>query len=362
MNNAITQLQLTNFTKFSDLTINFSPRINVIIGENGTGKTHLLKAAYALCSGRSSFKNDTEIDDADLSTAVTAKLLKVFMPLENKLGNLRRHGAGNEGNAQIKAEFASEKKVRLSFHTNSKSVALQDNSAYAQALPASVYIPTKEVLSIMEGMPSLYKKFALSFDQTYADIFAWLELPPARADQIGEKSRWAMDKIEETIGGKFIFHGGGRVTFKTVDREFSANDIAEGFRKAGMLFRLLETTAIQPGISGPLFWDEPETNMNPKLMKLLVEILLELSRNGQQIMLATHDYVLLKWFDLLMDKSKGDHIRFHAVFKDPASGETMLESTEDYSSISPNPIADTFNDLIIAHARLRLKGAKNEQA
>ena len=61
MNNVITQLQLTNFTKFSNLTIKFSPGINIIIGENGTGKTHLLKAAYALCTGRSSFKSDAEI-------------------------------------------------------------------------------------------------------------------------------------------------------------------------------------------------------------------------------------------------------------------------------------------------------------
>lgn len=39
-------------------------------------------------------------------------------------------------------------------------------------------------------------------------------------------------------------------------------------------------------------------------MKDLVHVLLELARNGQQIILATHDYVLLKWFDLLMDKGK----------------------------------------------------------
>jgi len=356
MNNIITQLQLTNFTKFSDLTIDFSPRINVIIGENSSGKTHLLKAAYALCTGRSSFKNDAKIDDDDLSNAVTAKLLKVFMPLDGRLGNIRRHGAGNSGNAQLQAEFASDKKVRLSFHTNSKSVVMQDRTAYAQILPASVYIPTKEVLSIMEGLPSLYTKFALSFDQTYADIFAWLELPPARTEQVVGRTRWAMEEIEKAIGGKFIFHGGGRVTFKAGDDEYSANDMAEGFRKAGMLLRLLETTAIQPGISGPVFWDEPETNMNPKLMKLLVEILLELSRNGQQIILATHDYVLLKWFDLLMDKGKGDHVRFHALYRDGDSGDVKLDSTDDYKSITPNAIADTFNDLTIAQVRQKMGG------
>ena len=45
----------------------------------------------------------------------------------------------------------------------------------------------------------------------------------------------------------------------------------------------------------------------------IVQILLELSRNGQQVVLATHDYVLLKWFDLLMDERKEDHVRFHSL-------------------------------------------------
>jgi ABC-type multidrug transport system ATPase subunit len=136
--------------------------------------------------------------------------------------------------------------------------------------------------------------------------------------------------------------------------------MAEGFRKAGILSRLLETGAIQPGVSGPLFWDEPESNLNPKLMKLLVQILLELSRNGQQIILATHDYVLLKWFDLLMDKGKDDHVRFHALYRDDQSDDVKIDSTDDYREIENNPIAEAFNNLTIAHAKSRLKGAASE--
>jgi predicted ATPase len=48
---------------------------------------------------------------------------------------------------------------------------------------------------------------------------------------------------------------------------------AEGIRKLGILQLLLQNHQLDPGRTGPLFWDEPETNMNPKLMKLLVEIL-----------------------------------------------------------------------------------------
>ena len=208
----------------------------------------------------------------------------------------------------------------------------------------------------MEGFGSLYDKYALSFDLTYRDAYGFLELPTVRQEHLHEKSKWAIAEMEGICGGRFIFYGGGKVTFKTKDTEYSANAMAEGFRKAGMLSRLLEVGAIQPGISGTLFWDEPETNMNPKLMKLLVQILLELSRNGQQIVLATHDYVLLKWFDLLMDKGKEDYVKFHALYRDSESGEVKIDTADDYRAITPNAISDTFNDLTKEQVNRKMGG------
>lgn len=39
----IDYLYLNNFTVFKTLNIEFSKGVNIFIGENGTGKTHLLK-------------------------------------------------------------------------------------------------------------------------------------------------------------------------------------------------------------------------------------------------------------------------------------------------------------------------------
>ncbi len=125
----------------------------------------------------------------------------------------------------------------------------------------------------------------------------------------------------------------------------STSMTAEGFRKIGALQMLLLNRSVHPGIRGPLFWDEPEANMNPKLMKTVVEVLLELSRNGQQIIVTTHDYVLLKWFDLLMDKGKADHVRFHSLKRAGESGQIVVESTDDYSVISKSSISDAFAEL-----------------
>ena len=45
----IDYLYLNNFTVFNTLNIEFSKGVNIFIGENGTGKTHLLKLLYAAC-------------------------------------------------------------------------------------------------------------------------------------------------------------------------------------------------------------------------------------------------------------------------------------------------------------------------
>lgn len=340
----IESLALKNFTAFDDVVLEFSPKINVVIGENATGKTHLLKAAYALC-GAATKVNGGSADKDECETKMTDWLLRLFLPLNNGLGKLHRQGA--TGKALMSASFHQGGKFELSFAKNSRKVSLHKIPSFNGKNPGlPVFVPTKEPISFMEGFVSLYDKYEVSFDQTYQDISLLLDLPRLRPENVHEKSKWAMEEIERVVGGRFIFHGGGRVTFQAGQIEYSANAMAEGWRKIGMLSRLIETGAIQPGISGPLFWDEPEGNLNPMLLELLVRILLELSRIGQQIILTTHDYVLLKCFDLLMDVGKGDHVRFHSLYRDQDTAEIRAASTDDYMAIKQNQIDEAFGKLI----------------
>jgi len=343
----ITHLELTNFTAFTDLKIDFSPKINVIIGENNTGKTHLLKVAYFLSGAAPLLKNNPSIVDQEFASILTLRLLRLFLPLNGKLDEIR-HRNGN-GKAALEAHFAHDQQIAVSFNSGCESlrVKINDKNNWAQYQSKPVFFPNKEILSFMGGFNSSYPVF---FEQTYQDIRLLLELP----ENLHEKSKWAIEELKAICGGRFIFYGGGKVTFRTEDSEYSANSIAEGICKLGMLYRLLETGAIQPGVNGLLLWDQPESNMNVKLMKSLVTILLELSRNGQQVILATNDYVLLKWFDLLNDKSKRDHILFHTLYRDDQSGTIKLNSADNYIGISPNPIADTFNDLTKELANLKI--------
>ncbi len=374
----IERLELKNFTVFNGLDIDFSPKVNVIIGENGTGKTHLLKAAYGLCAGTPLFKNKPDTSEDELEAALTAKLLRLFMPLDDKLGKMHRQGATDK--AYLSARFAQGQKIAATFSNNSKTLAIQDRANYEQYLAEAVFIPTKEVLSLVKGMTDKthdQKTVELIFDDGYVDLANALmktghEDTEAKIN-LDPRLNTIIPQLVSLIGGRYQWENGGfcfqagKYTEKASPKRtkakaaqmyqdstitefvaanghlYSSGMTAEGFRKIGILHRLLSNGVLTPGSSGPLFWDEPESNLNPRLMKLLVQILLELSRNGQQIILATHDYVLLKWFDLLIDKGKGDHILFHALSN--KDGHLRLESANNYKELNNNAIATTFSDL-----------------
>ena len=87
---------------------------------------------------------------------------------------------------------------------------------------------------------------------------------------------------------------------------------------------------------------------------------MDISRNGKQVFLATHEYVLLKWFDLLADKRQklGDSIMYHMLSKNPVTGEVTCESSGDYSLISQSAISETYAELYDAEIERSLGGAK----
>jgi len=45
----LSRIRFERFTAFDDLDVALSPGVNVLIGANATGKTHLMKVAYAAC-------------------------------------------------------------------------------------------------------------------------------------------------------------------------------------------------------------------------------------------------------------------------------------------------------------------------
>ena len=91
-----------------------------------------------------------------------------------------------------------------------------------------------------------------------------------------------------------------------------------------------------------LFWDEPEVNINPVHIPVIVEMLLELQRNGVQIFISTHDYILSKYFEV--KRLEGDKLEFYSLYKD--ENEVLCEKSEFFKELKHNRIVESFNLLL----------------
>jgi hypothetical protein len=73
------------------------------------------------------------------------------------------------------------------------------------------------------------------------------------------------------------------------------------------------------------------------------------------VFLSTHNYVLLKEFDLR--KQSGDQIRYLSLYRGP-TGAVSSNSSDSYLGVDPNAIASTFSDLYDREIRRSLGDLK----
>jgi AAA15 family ATPase/GTPase len=95
-----------------------------------------------------------------------------------------------------------------------------------------------------------------------------------------------------------------------------------------------------------LFWDEPEANLNPRLVTLIAEILRRLANGGVQVFLATHDYLLSSELSLAAEYPEQSpahlncDIRFFCAYR--AEDGVRIESSATLPQLRENPILKEF--------------------
>ena len=322
----ITRIELERFTAFKRLDFEASPGINALVGANGTGKTHLMKVAYAAC----------DVSKTDIGFA--EKLVRVFMPSGGAIGRLvKRRGTGSSCDVRI---HRGNRSLRVSFSTRTKvaaSATVKDVSGWGAPPVRSVYIPAKEMLANAPGFLSLHAQREIRFEDIYPDILHRAYLPELRDPAQAEKRLLAL--LQRVLGGKVRVDSNEEFFLRSRGMDLEFPLVAEGIRKIGLLWLLIRNGALPE--RSVLFWDEPEANLNPKLFGVAVEVLIELQRMGVQIFIATHDYAVLKELDLR--KKKGDKLVFHSLYRE--DGEIACQPAETYLDIHPNTIAEALTDL-----------------
>lgn len=292
------RLKLRNFTVFSSADFEFAPGLNVIVGTNGTGKTHVLKATYCISSVLARGAKDSNSDvprKSYLETAIANKLRAVFRPAA--LGRLASRQS-DRGRCEVEAKFQPETlNTNFSFHLGSVVAVAVNTLPTEWASSTPVFLPTRELLTVLPDFVSMYDTVAVPFEETWRDTCVLLGAPPAR----GARAVMVPDllkPIEDSLGGNVEVDRAGRFYVKSAAGKLEAYLVAEGHRKLAMIARLIVTGALTG--KGYLFWDEPEANLNPKVIKQIARTVLALCVQGTQIFVATHSLFLLRELNILL--------------------------------------------------------------
>lgn len=289
-------LKVKNLTVFAEANLRFSPQLNVFVGENGSGKSHLLKVAYAVlaASAEEGRKPDAPAPTkALLQSRLASKLVAVLRP--ESLGRLARRQPGLS-RCDVQCGF-QDRRHDVEFHFAAKSQAevVIDKAPRAWQESAPVFLPTRELLTIFPGFVPLYESRFLEFEETWRDTCLLLGAPALRGP--GEKrGKELLHPIEIAMGGSVELDKNGRFYLRTGEGRIEMALVAEGLRKLAMLARLIATGSLLE--KGYLFWDEPETNLNPRLIKDVARTILRLCHSGIQVFLATHSLFLMRELDI----------------------------------------------------------------
>ena len=151
-----------------------------------------------------------------------------------------------------------------------------------------VYLGERERLS---GVPGYFYDLANALKFEYTGKMAF---PDVYAKLTGKS----------VMDGKIAISETGNLSFQENGRNFSLPVTAMGIANLGILALLIERKVLDKGTF--LFIDEPEAHLHPAWQVVMAESLFELSRQGVNVVIATHSVDILQCLDVHVKKNPED--------------------------------------------------------
>jgi AAA15 family ATPase/GTPase len=312
---AINRVEIKDFLVFQgEFTANFCSGINILIGGNATGKTTLLKCLYYGADRFTKPKKFPEI-------------------LQKYFGIAEDYDTVGETHDEIQKKFGmitmDVDGERFEF---SYSYFMQPHSGTTTIKP--VYIPEKDILEHAKGLLTFIEQKQTGFSQIYKDVLVKAQdIPTQKQSKMQQK---VGKLIVDTIGGDVRWDkgDGSFYTFRTDGTRIPFTNEASGYKKLGFLGLLVTSGQLEN--DSVLFWDEPENSINPELLPVLVDILLELQRGGVQVFIATHSEIFSSYFNVLC--TNDDKIMFYSLYKE--NGHIKFDKSERFDLLTPNKLTE----------------------
>ena len=297
---------------FEDITIPFSKGLNVLVGENGVGKTHIMKLAYAACQAS---KHDVSFSQ---------KTTMLFRPDQSSIGRLVNRNKNGNNTAKVSVE-SDTAKIGMLFSTKTKKwdaeIKTEEKWEKQMSDLTSVFIPAKEILSNAWNL----------------DAAAKIDISRGVDSNVRKKYLEILRKISS---GKVTVHEDRFYLKPGTQAKLEFNLVAEGLRKIALLWQLIKNGTLEKG--SVLFWDEPEANINPKYIPVLAELLIMLEREEVQIFVSAHDYFLSKYIEV--KRKEDSNVQYISLYKGEEN-KIQCEIEKEFELLEHNAIMDTFREL-----------------
>ncbi len=315
----INRAELKNFGPIKQLDWQNLGKINLIIGNNGCGKSFLLKALYSAVRTLEDYKRGDNPDRPDHI-------------LLNKLWwTFQAEGVGNL------ISYTSNADLSFSLTLNNHEFSYRLTKPFRNAISGwnndvpprkdnSIFLPAKEILSFYNIiLKSRQQDQLLGFDDTYLDLARALQTPPGK-DFMDAATReiWTKDDAPKSGCGSWDFQRatsnligliGGEINYdETTNRwyfekqEFNKKEryamgaTSEGIKKIAVLDRLLKNGYLNE--NSIIFIDEPESTLHPEAISTFLNIIAILAKHGIQFFIASHSYFVIKKLFLIAQEQK----------------------------------------------------------
>ena len=299
MNSKISKIEMKNFGIIPQFSCNNFSNINLIIGENGTGKTFLLKALYSATRSMEEYHRGDDI--SSINDLLAEKLRWTFQV--DKLGDIVSRTA--ESPLSFEA-IIGEDKINYQF---TQSAASKINTVTAPANSRdtnSVFIPAKEVLSLFSViLKSREVDKSFGFDDTYYDLVKALRISPKRGRNYTQFAD-AKKLVKNVIDGKVDYD---EMTVKWIfknnrNQKFSIGATSEGVKKISILDRLLSNGYIDQ--KSIIFIDEIESALHPSAICDFLDMINTLATAmDMQFFITSHSYFVIKKLALMAINKPG---------------------------------------------------------
>lgn len=293
----INKCELTNFGKVGTVSLDNFSNINLIIGENGTGKTFLLKAMYSAVRAMEEYKRGDA--NRSINDILIDKLRWTFQV--DRPGDIVTKGTQGPTNFHM---TLGERSLAYQFGSDCNKKLTIIEAPLSAKEGNSVFIPAKEVLSLFSIiLKSRDVDQVFGFDDTYYDLVKALRIAPSRGKNYAVFAE-SRKKVSNIINGKVDYDdSNGKWYYKQGNQRYSIGSTSEGIKKVAIMDRLLANGYLDN--CSILFIDEIESALHPDAICEFLDVIDILANKMKlQVFISSHSYFVIKKLYLIAQKQR----------------------------------------------------------